>query len=190
MTTGEGGALLTNRDDVAAMARSLRNQGRGDGAGWLSHARLGFNYRMSEISAALGTAQLDRLPEILAMRANVARRYNALLAEIDEIEIPQVSPGVDMSWFVYVPRLVPGFTRQQRDRVLSQLRDCGVGCSNYFPCIHLEPFYREQPGHSNGSFPVAESVSDRSIALPFFGRMTEEQTLTVVEELNTAIANV
>lgn len=190
MTTGEGGALVTNRDDIADLARSLRNQGRGEGSGWLSHARLGFNYRLSDINCALGSVQVQRLPELLAGRSRVAEQYNRLLADVPEIETQYVAPNVDMSWFVYVIRLGKLFTRNQRDNILRLLRDRGIGCSNYFPCIHLEPFYRTEFGHAPGDFPVAESVSDRSIALPFFGRMTDEQVARVVKELTTALTEV
>lgn len=190
MTTGEGGALLTDRDDIAQLARSMRNQGRGDGSGWLSHARLGFNYRISDINCALGSAQVQRLPELLAGRTRVAETYNRLLADVPEIETQQIAPDVDMSWFVYVVRLDTSFTRNQRDDILRLLRDRGIGCSNYFPCIHLEPFYRTEFGHAPGDFPVAESISDRSIALPFFGRMADEQIVRVVEELTAAISEV
>lgn len=190
MTTGEGGALLTDRDDVAALARSMRNQGRGDGAEWLSHARLGFNYRLSDISCALGSAQVQRLPELLAGRSRAAERYTGLLADVPEIETQFIAPDVEMSWFVYVVRLEQRFSRDQRDAVLRLLRDQGIGCSNYFPCIHLEPFYRAEFGHTRGDFPIAESISDRSIALPFFGQMTEEQVGRVVDELKQAIARV
>lgn len=190
MTTGEGGALLTDRDDIAQLARSMRNQGRGDGAGWLSHARLGFNYRLSDISCALGSVQVQRLPELLSGRTRAAKHYNTLLADVPEIETQYVAPDVDMSWFVYVVRLDQSFSRNQRDAILRLLRDRGIGCSNYFPCIHLEPFYRTEFGHAPGDFPISESISDRSIALPFFGRMTEEQIATVVNELKTALTEV
>jgi perosamine synthetase len=189
MTTGEGGALLTDRDDVAELAQSLRNQGRSAGSAWLAHARLGFNYRLSEINAALGCAQVQRLPELISNRSRVARRYNELLGEFPEIETQHVAPGVDMSWFVYVVRLTAGYTRSQRDALLKTLRQRGIGCSNYFPCIHLEPIYREMLGYGPGDFPVAEDISDRSIALPFFGRMTDEQQVRVVGELREAIAH-
>ncbi len=189
MTTGEGGALVTDRDDIAELARSLRNQGRG-GTGWLSHARLGFNYRISDINSALGSAQVQRLPELLERRSSVAERYNSLLAKVPQIETQHIAPDVDMSWFVYVVRLDESFSRNERDRILHLLRDRGVGCSNYFPCIHLEPFYREEYGHAPGDFPIAESISDRSIALPFFGRMTDEQIGRVVDELTNAITEV
>ncbi len=190
MTTGEGGALLTDREDIARLARSMRNQGRGDGTGWLSHARIGFNYRLSDINSALGSAQVQRLPELLAGRSRVAERYDALLADVPEIETQYIAPDVEMSWFVYVVRLDPSFSRDRRDSLLRVLRDRGIGCSNYFPCIHLEPFYQTEFGHAPGDFPIAESISDRSVALPFFGRMTEEQTSTVVSELKQAITQV
>ncbi len=187
MTTGEGGALVTDRDDIAALARSKRNQGRGESAGWLAHDQLGYNYRISDINCALGSAQVERLPELLALRTGVAERYNELLSGVEEVRTQYVAPHVDMSWFVYVIRLADHFTREQRDAVLERLRERGIGSSNYFPCIHLEPYYASGFGHGRGDFPVAEHVSDRSIALPFFGRMTEEQSVRVVSELKSAV---
>ena len=126
---------------------------------------------------------------MLANRTAVAERYNELLAGVAEIETQYVSPDVDMSWFVYVIRLADRFTADQRDSVLNTLRERGIGCSNYFPCIHLEPYYSTGFGYGKGDFPVAESISDRSIALPFFGRMTVEQSVRVVDELKQAVAD-
>ena len=188
ITTGEGGALLTDHDGWSEAARSLRNQGRGAGSGWLAHQTLGFNYRLSELHSALGRAQLARIDEILQARANVAETYNDLLADVAEVETPSVSPEVDMSWFVYVVKLTRGFSLEKRDRILDYLKSRRIGCSNYFPCIHLEPFYRERLGHQRGDFPIAESISDRSIALPFFSELQDEDIQRVVFHLKQAIS--
>ena len=187
ITTGEGGALVTGDAEMARLARSLRNQGRGDGGGWLAHERTGFNYRLSEINSALGRAQLQRLDELLANRAKVASRYNALVAEIPGVEAPFVASDVDISWFVYVVRLSGQFGPGQRNMVLERLRSRGIGCSNYFPCIHLEPVYRDRFGYGEGDFPVAEGIAERTIALPFHGQMTGEEVDEVAGELRSAL---
>ena len=187
ITTGEGGALVTGDAEMARLARSLRNQGRGDGGGWLAHERMGFNYRLSEINSALGRAQLQRLDELLANRAKVAARYNALVAEIPGIEAPFVASDVDISWFVYVVKLSGRFGPGHRNAVLERLRSRGIGCSNYFPCIHLEPVYRDRFGYGEGDFPVAEGIAERTIALPFHGQMTGEEVDEVAGELRSAL---
>lgn len=180
MTTGEGGMILTNRDDVAALSRSMRNQGRDEGQGWLEHARLGFNYRLSDIQCALGLAQLSRLEELLAKRAAVAEMYRSFLEGIQGLIIPRNPDQGRMSWFVYVVRLSDGFSRAQRDRILHGLKANGIGCNNYFMPIHVQPFYRQELGFHAGQFPITERVSDRTIALPFFSAMTRGQVEQVV----------
>jgi perosamine synthetase len=182
ITTGEGGMIVTNNEDLARLCRSLRNQGRGEGDGWHQHERLGYNYRLSELSCALGLAQLSRLEEILAKRERVAQMYNERLRDLDGVEIPYVSPEVKMSWFVYVVRLSEEYSREDRDRILRELKARGIGCSNYFPPIHLQPFYREL-GYREGDFPITESVSARTIALPFYNNLTEREIDYVVQSL-------
>jgi perosamine synthetase len=181
ITTGEGGAIVTNDARVASLCRSWRNQGRGENGAWLQHERLGYNYRLSDINCALGLVQLSRLPEILAQRQRVAELYNRALSGIDEIVPPPQAPG--MSWFVYVVRLQDEFTREDRDRVLSVLRAEGIGCNCYFTPIHLQPFYREMFGYRPGDFPVTEHVADRTIALPFYNALGEGQIELVVSAL-------
>lgn len=182
MTTGEGGALLTDSPSLAACCRSLRNQGRGNGKGWLQHQRLGYNFRLSDINCALGISQLARLPKMLAQRAQVAEWYNGLLASIEDIYPLQVRAHNQVSWFVYVVRLGERFTQSDRDTILDQMRQRGVQCSNYFAPIHLQPFYREM-GYAPGDFPRAEHVGARTIALPFFNRLDKDQVCQVVEAL-------
>lgn len=185
ITTGEGGVLVTNREDIATLATSMRNQGRDDGMGWLSHARLGYNYRLSDINCALGIAQMERLDEILAARARVAAWYDELLAEhAPEMVRPCAPPpGSTRSWFVYAVQLPLGSTEQQRNALITHLRARGIGCNHYFPCIHLQPFYRAQFGYAPGDFPVTEDVSARSLALPFYNRLTRDDIAIVAREV-------
>ena len=187
MTTGEGGMILTDRDDVAALCRSMRNQGRDEGQGWLEHARLGFNYRLSDIQCALGLAQLSRIEDLLAKRAAVADLYREQLGRLDSLLLPVVPRQGRLSWFVYVVRLADRFTRADRDRILLTLRDNGIGCNNYFAPIHLQPFYVEQFGFKPGDFPVTEHISERTIALPFFTAMTSDQVAQVADCLTHAL---
>jgi len=190
MTTGEGGMVVTDRDDIACLCRSLRNQGRDEGAGWLQHARLGYNYRISDINCALGISQMNRLDEMLTARRLVADRYADALSNLPEIVIPTETDGAEISWFVYVVRLRESFTRETRDRILCHLRKRGVGCSNYFSPIHLQPYFRELFGYREGDFPVTEAVSDRTVALPFFSQLHKEDVYQVAEILRSILATI
>ena len=188
MTTGEGGMIVTDDRETAALCRSWRNQGRGEDGGWLQHERLGYNYRLSDINCALGIEQTRRLPEILAARARVARLYNQALSGTEEIVLPALdAPSCEISWFVYVVRLRDEFTQDDRDAVLTRLRERGIGCNNYFSPIHLQPFYRSMFGFRPGDFPITERISARTIALPFFNTLSEAQIAYVAEALKEEV---
>jgi perosamine synthetase len=185
ITTGEGGILVTDDAELARLARSMRNQGRGEGGGWLDHERLGYNFRMDELSAALGCSQMQRIEEILEKRAKVARMYGEKLAKVEEVQVPYIAPYVSrMSWFVYVIRLDRGI---DRNKVIKYLNEEGVQCKPYFTPIHLQPFYRKMFGYKEGDFPVTEDVTGRTIALPFFNNLKEEQIDYVVEKVKEGI---
>jgi perosamine synthetase len=189
VTTGEGGAIVTNDERVARLCRSWRNQGRGENGAWLQHERLGYNYRLSDINCALGLGQIERLDEILSKRRHVAWTYQRLLAAVPEVIAPaEPAPQDEMSWFVYVVRLRDEFNRSDRENILDSLRKAGIGCNNYFAPIHLQAFYRETFGYRPGDFPVTEHVADRTIALPFHNNLTMPQIQAVVRELAAAIA--
>jgi perosamine synthetase len=188
MTTGEGGMIVTRDDHLAELCRSMRNQGRAAGAGWLAHARLGYNYRLSDINCALGLSQLARLPEFLAARRRVAQRYIEKLSELDEIVLPAPYREGEMSWFVFVVRLADRFSQGQRDRLLESLRAQGIGTNNYFSPVPLQPFYREQFGYKPGDFPVTDRISARTFALPFYNRLTPEDQDLVVACVKKALA--
>lgn len=187
ITTAEGGTIVTNNEQIAKLCRSMRNQGRGEGDEWLQHERLGYNYRLSDINCALGLAQLTRIEEILAKRERVAQMYNERLKDIEGINIPYVSSDVKLSWFVYVVRLEERFTQKQRDWILQELKRRGIGCGNYFSPIHLQPFYREMFGFKEGDFPVTEHIAARTIALPFYNNLREEEIDYVVENLESIL---
>jgi len=180
MTTGEGGMVVTNDNRIAAICRSMRNQGRSGKAAWLQHERLGYNYRLSDINCALGIGQLSRLEVMLAKRARVAGWYEERLKDIEGVIVPRAAERERISWFVYVIQLTRRFSRRDRDRILAGLRAKGIACSNYFTPIHLQPFYRKTFGFKAGAFPLTESVAARTIALPFSGGLSKGEVDTVV----------
>jgi perosamine synthetase len=198
ITTGEGGMIVTDDERLAELCRSMRNQGRspevveaGQGLGsWLSHERIGFNYRMSEINAALGLAQMRRLDQLLEARQRVAAAYTRRLMGNTDLILPTVEPDTFMSWFVYVVRLSDRFTEDDRDYIINGLRRHDVGASNYFPPIPLLPYFRRRCGHQPGDFPVAESVSHRTVALPFFTRLTDREVDLVCQTLELMMSRV
>ncbi len=191
ITTGEGGVIVTDREEIASLCRSLRNQGRGPGGGWLEHERMGFNYRLADLNAGLGLSQLRRIESFIEMRSRVHALYGEALADVPGVVLPAPPrPGERISWFVYVVRLADRFTREDRDRVLAELRRRGIACRNYFVPIHLQPYMRERFGFREGMFPVAEAVSARTISLPFHNRLTEREISETVSALRAAIASV
>jgi dTDP-4-amino-4,6-dideoxygalactose transaminase len=187
MTTGEGGMMVTNNDAWAGLFRSLRNQGRDIFDAWLNHTRLGYNYRLDEMSAALGLAQLRRLDELLAKRERVAGWYNERIDEIPGLQKPHIAPTTTrMSWFVYVIRCQAGVSR---NRLMEFLQERGVPSRPYFTPIHLQPFYQEKFGWGRGDLPHTEMAGDVSLALPFSSIMTEAQVDYVCEQLRAGAQN-
>jgi perosamine synthetase len=186
ITTGEGGVVVTDNDRTAEFCRSVADQGRGEG-GWLHHVRLGYNYRIDEMSAALGLSQLGRLDEIVRSRARVAAAYLEALSDIEDIVLPCVADGIDMSWFVFVVRLSERHGRADRNRVLQALSAAGIGCRDYFQPIHLQPYVREALGTRPGQFPVTEGVGDRTIALPFYPQLRSTDIERVARTLREAV---
>lgn len=181
MTTGEGGMIVTARAEWEALFRSLRNQGRDVFDAWLTHTRLGYNYRLDEMSAALGLAQLKRLDSLLARRARVAAWYTERLAGVEWIETPRLAETTTrMSWFVYVVRLRPPVDRAH---VMQALAEAGLPSRPYFTPIHRQPFYARRFGYRPGAFPVTERLGECSLALPFSGLMTEDQVDQVCARL-------
>jgi perosamine synthetase len=181
LTTGEGGVLIPADADAAVRARSERNQGRAPDMSKLTHDRLGYNYRLPELAAAIGIAQLERADEILARRVAVAEMYRERLTGIEGLELPIEDRGAARrSWFVYVVQLPEG---ADRDAVIADLAERGIASKPYLPCIHTLPFYRERFGYRGGEFPVAERFADRALGLPFFTSMEEAEVARVVEAL-------
>ncbi len=181
ITTGEGGVIVTDDRELAALMRSLANQGRDDAGTWMNHVRLGFNYRLDEMSAALGASQMARLDRILDRREQVAGWYAERLWRVEGIRLPYVARETTrMSWFVYVIQLDE---RVDRTSLMAALEADGIPTRPYFVPIHLQPLYRERFGHGPGEFPVAERVARATLALPFFTEMTEDQVDLVCDRL-------
>jgi perosamine synthetase len=187
ITTGEGGMILTDDDGLAALATSLRNQGRGEMGAWLEHERLGFNYRMDEMSAALGRSQLRRLDALVEGRTRVAAQYGRRLADLPWLRTPVVRPHVQSSWFVYVVLLDRGVDRQH---VVRELESCGVPARGYFPPMHLQPYVRRQFAVREGALPVTEDIAARTLALPFHANLSTGEIDRVVDALAASVGSV
>jgi dTDP-4-amino-4,6-dideoxygalactose transaminase len=186
ITTGEGGVVTTQSEAEWLLLKSLRNQGRADGGGWLEHARLGFNYRIDDIRAAIGIAQLEKLDEILERRRAVAARYTSMLEDVQGVTPPLADDEEHVrSWFVYVVELDEGV---DRERVIGVLERHGIGTARYLPAVHLQPYMRERYGFTEGLCPVAESLARRTLALPFHTAIEPGDQERVVEVLAGALA--
>jgi perosamine synthetase len=186
ITTGEGGIVTTHSEEEWELLKSLRNQGRSYESRWFHHVRLGFNYRFTDLQAAVGIVQLEKLDEILRLRVDAAARYGELLAGMDGVETPHPDDADHRrSWFVYVTKLAPGL---DRETVMARLADEGIEAAHYVPCVHLQPYMRERYGFAEGVCPVAEDASDRSLALPFFTGIEAHSQELVVDALHRATA--
>lgn len=183
ITTGEGGMIVTNSDEVATLCKSYRNQGR-DSMAWLGHTRIGYNYRLSDINCAIGVEQLKKIDTILSMRKNVANKYIEKLRWNKDLILPHVPIYNEESWFVFVVQVKDGINR---DGVIESLKEKGVAANIYFPPIHLQKFYRDDFGFKEGDFPVTEGISKRTIAIPFFSELSDEEIDYVCESLTQAI---
>lgn len=185
ITTGEGGIIVTDNDEIAELCRSLRSQGRAITGFWLHHERMGYNYRMSELSAALGSVQMDRIVEIIQKRNSVALKYNARLKKLKEITLPYVSNHTNvMSWFVYVIRIQDGINR---DCIMNYLVEHGVSCRPYFTPIHIQPYMIEMFGYKGEDFPHTTSTGNSCIALPFYNDLKDDEIEYVCSTLEKAI---
>jgi perosamine synthetase len=187
ITIGEGGMILTDDDELADMCVSLRNQGRGKTGSWLSHERLGYNFRLGDINSALGIVQLSRIEEIIAKRRQVAKWYQEMLAGDSRLIVPVEPTGCCFSWFVFVVRLADSFTQKQRDKIIEAMKAAGIQVAVYFTPVHLQPFMVKQFGFKKGDFPVTESVAERTIALPFYNNLSKDDIALVCKTLKDAL---
>ncbi|HEY59712.1 MAG TPA: DegT/DnrJ/EryC1/StrS family aminotransferase [Anaerolineae bacterium] len=185
ITTGEGGVIVTDNPEAANLMKALRNQGRAPGDTWLQHTYLGYNYRLNEMSAALGLTQLARIEAILLRREQVAHWYNQYLKDTQEVEIPFIAPATTrMSWFVYVIRIAKHIDRKL---LAACLEKEGIAVRPYFSPIHLQPYMIERFGYQRGDYPITEDLGKRGLALPFSSIMSQEQVALVCEKLRTCI---
>lgn len=188
ITTGEGGMVVTDNENLARRIKSLRNQGRAANADWFDHQEPGFNYRLDEMSCALGAVQMRRINEILARRAEIAHSYHEQLKTCENLVLPElIDRNGKVSWFVYVVRLTNDFAPEQRDFVVNELTKLGIQCGRYFAPLHLQQFYRQALKHQIGDFPIAEKIAARTIALPFFNRISPSEISFVCQNLIKAI---
>jgi len=183
ITTGEGGAVVTNNPEIALKVRKLRNQGREDSEEWFQHTELGYNYRISDINCALGIEQLKRIDAIVDRRESIAREYSDMLACVPELELPPMAlPRRKISWFVYVVRLNRRFDEVHRDWIVNEMKSRGIALGRYFAPIHLQPIYQPS-GSGKTALPVTEFQASRSLALPFFNRIQDEEIKEVCQRL-------
>ena len=187
MTLGEGGIIVTNDEKIACLTRSLRNQGRGEMGSWLDHERLGYNYRLDEMSAAIGVSQFRRLEGFLAKRERVARMYTERLQGLEWVKPPVVRPEVRMSWCLYAVTLAEGLSRHP---VMKSMEAQEIPTRGYFSPVHLQPYIQERWGTKEGDLPVTETVGRRTLALPFFNNLAEAQVEHVVAALTEAVRQV
>jgi perosamine synthetase len=184
ITTGEGGMVVTDDPTIADEIRSMRNQGRDTDGTWLRHVRLGYNYRLDELSAALGVAQMARVDDLRRGRERVANAYRAALGGRDWVTLPRAAAGETVDWFVYVVRFHADI---DRDDVMKRIAAHGVPSRPYFSPLHLQPFYREQFGFRPGDFPVTERVAASTLALPFSSRLSDDDVKYVADVLIGAV---
>ncbi len=187
ITTGEGGIIVTDDKALADMCKSLRNQGRGEGGGWLAHERMGYNYRLCDINCALGLVQLSRLEEIKKKRRRVANKYQEILADESRIILPKEPADCDMSWFVFVIRLAENYGLEHKRMLMAGLLEKGIQVSNYFSPVHLQPFMVEKFGYKEGDFPITDSTCNRTVALPFYNNLADNDIEFVCEQLSRCL---
>ncbi len=188
ITTGEGGMVLTNRQDLYEKLIRLRShgitrnpdlmQGEPHGAWYYQQLELGFNYRMTDIQAALGTSQMQRLDEFVARRRFLALRYNRLLQDLP-LTLPWQHPETNSSWHLYVIRLNLGKINKTHRQVFDQLRQAGIGVNLHYIPVHTQPYYQNL-GFEWGDFPEAERYYQDAISIPlYYGLLDKEQDRVV-----------
>ena len=175
--------VLTDDEELAREFRSLRNQGRGEDGTWLEHVRLGYNYRMDELSAAVGVAQLERFEDLRAGRARTAAAYEHELGELGWLRLPRAGAGESVDWFVYVVRLDASL---DRDRMMQDLESLGVQSRPYFAPIHTQRFMSELTGYKQGDFPVTERIAASTMAIPWSPLMTDDEVAYVARAIREA----
>ncbi|SRR5258708_5127387 len=183
MTTGEGGMIVTNSSKLYELCKSLRNQGRNASGDWLIHERLGYNYRLDEMSASLGITQLKKLDWMIDQKRKIVKWYEAALKDVDHVILPVIGPDRTHSWFVYVIRITNG----KRNEVMKRLAEQGIQTKPYLPVIHLQPYMKKQFGFKKGDFPLAEKISSQTLALPFYIGLKKSDVTYIVEKIQKTL---
>jgi dTDP-4-amino-4,6-dideoxygalactose transaminase len=186
MTTGEGGMITTNSDEIAEKARILRDQGKENFNSNII-IELGYNWRLPEISAAIGLTQLKRLLEIIEKRNRIAKYYDKGMEKISGIKPLKTPPNIQNNYYKYVAFLEKGI---DREKLKEKLKDKGVRCSGevYWPPLHLQPIYKQLLGTKEGDFPQAEVACKKMICLPLYAQMTAEDAQYVIEKLKETLS--
>lgn len=182
MTTGEGGMIVTNSSKISELCSSLRNQGRSKSDKWLQHKNLGYNYRMDELSAALGVSQLSQLTSFIKKRRQIASWYGQFFKKYSDIvQIPKIDSHNTHTWFVYVIRIRS--QKIHRDKLIEQLEKEGIHTKPYLPSIHLSPYYIKRYNYKKGSFPISEEISDSSLALPLYVQLNKNDVVYITKKI-------
>ncbi len=194
VTTGEGGMALTNDPVTAARMVMLRSHGITrdpdllrceSGAWYYEQQMLGYNYRMTDIHAALGISQLERLEGYIARRNALARRYDQALRNVP-LQLPTIQPGNVSAFHLYVVRVKHDSSSKTRRQVYDSLRQQGIGVNVHYIPVHLQPYYRER-GFSPGQYPEAEAHGESAITLPMFPALTTDEQDQVITALKAAL---
>lgn len=167
ITTGEGGMILTDDEHMYGYLRAMRNQGRMDMDLWLEHSLLGYNFRIDEMSSALGCAQMERIEYILRKRADAAAYYEEILHANDNIKTALRNIYGETGWFVYVIQVDADI----RNDLMEHLLKRGIGVRPYFTPIHLQPCYQGK----KGDFPITEGIAGRTVAIPFHTEISRKE---------------
>jgi len=195
ITTGEGGMITTDDAALAARMRRFRNHGidadhrqRAESGTWhYEMTDLGYNYRLNDISCALGTSQLRRLPETLARRREIASAYDRAFSGLASLCIPENSPFVRHAYHLYPVRYQAARTGGDRGNFFRLLREQGIGANVHYLPVHLHPYYQKRYGYRRGDYPVAEAAYDELISLPLFPAMTDGERDRVIEGVRRAL---
>jgi perosamine synthetase len=182
MTTGEGGIVCTNNEMVYNLCKSLRNQGRAEDMQWLDHNKLGFNYRLNDLSCSLGITQLQKIDFLIKEKEVLAKKYNEILLDIPNIKLPKETEH--KSWFVYTINLDQKYNR---DKIIKEMQKRGIATKPYLPSIHLQKFYRDTFNYKEGDFPVSEKISNTSLALPFFIGLKDDEINYIKQNLKEVL---